>query len=147
MNNLANKIKTAILSDLQALVDGGVLGDVKEVDYSKDPLAGDYAKFPVAILGMSSIESQIEENVSNLRTYVFPIMILQQGEKISAQTDIEDLRDAILNKFDTDYSLQGTSVGATDPVASPAVTASTPDKSLIYFVITIKAKALYMLGT
>ena len=135
------------MADLNALVTAGTLKAAQEIDYSKDALSADYSAFPVAILGMSSVVSQMEENVSNLRTYEFPILILQQGENINAQTDIEDLRDAILNKFDTDYTLQGTAEGATEPTASPAFTAGTPDKAVIYFVITIKAKALYLLGT
>ena len=144
---LANPIKTQIKADLDALVTAGSLGAAQMVDYSKDVFTADYSAFPVAILGMSSVESEASDNRDNLRTYTFPILVIQKSENLTAQTDMEDLRDAILNQIDTDLTLAGKAVGGVLPVASPAQTMSVGDKSLVYFVITIKAKTIYQLGT
>lgn len=144
---LANPIKTQIKADLDALVTAGSLGAAQMVDYSKDVFTADYSAFPVAILGMSSVESDASDNRDNLRTYTFPILVIQKAENLTAQTDMEDLRDAILNAIDTDFTLAGKAVGGVLPVASPAQTMSVGDKSLVYFVITIKAKTIYQLGT
>jgi len=146
MKSLANPIKLQIKADLDSLVESGILASVQMVDYSKDVFTADYAKFPVAILGMSSMESDASDNANNIRTYTFPILVLEKSENLNAQTDMEDLRDAILNVFDTDYTLAGKAEGAVLPVASPAQTMSVGDRTIIYFVINIKARALYTLG-
>lgn len=144
---LASPIKTQIVKNLNDLVDSGDLGFVDELDLSKDPFDQRYPKYPVALIGMSSFESEEEENQTNQRTYIFPILVLEKGENVGSPVDMEDLRDALVNKFDTDFTLAGTAVGAIKPASSTTYTASTPDKKIIYFVFTIKAKALYMLGT
>lgn len=144
---LASPIKTQIVKNLNDLVQSGELGHVDELDLSKDPFDQRYPKYPVALIGMSSFESEEKENQTNLRTYIFPILILQKGENIESPVDMEDLRDALANKFDSDFTLAGTAIGAIQPAASTAYTASTPDKKIIYFVLTIKAKTLYEIGT
>ena len=144
---LASPIKTQIVKNLNDLVDSGDLGFVDELDLSKDPFDQRYPKYPVALIGMSSFESEEKDNQTNLRTYIFPILILQKGENIELPVDMEDLRDALANKFDSDFTLGGTAIGAIRPAASTAYTASTPDKKIIYFVLTIKAQTLYEIGT
>ena len=144
---LASPIKTQIVKNLNDLVESGELGFVDELDLSKDPFDQRYPKYPVALIGMSSFESEEKDNQTNLRTYILPILILQKGENIELPVDMEDLRDALANKFDSDFTLGGTAIGAIRPAASTAYTASTPDKKIIYFVLTIKAQTLYEIGT
>ena len=146
MTSLAKQIKNQLLADLQKLVPD-FLGAVQEIDYSKDSFSADYEAFPVAILGLSSMKSDAADNQDNIRTYTFPILILQKSENITAQTDMEDLRDAIVNVIDTDFSLKGFAPAGVLPISSPAQTASMADKTFVYFVITIEARALYHLGT
>lgn len=145
---LAKPIKNRIVENLQSLVYSGVLGSVVVNDLSRDPLQNDYGSFPVAIVGMSSIESRTEDNANNLREYIFPILILERYDNIKkSATAMEDLRDEILNVFDTDYTLNGTAIGAIEPSSSVATSESTPDRTYCYFLVTIKAKQLYQLGT
>ena len=147
MTTLGKQIKDQITADLQSLVDEGLLGSVQEIDYSKDAFSADYSAFPVAVVGMSSLESDASDNRDNIRTYTFPILILEKSENLNANTDMEDLRDAIVNIIDSDFTLAGYAVGGVLPVTSPAQTASMADKTFVYFVVTIKARTLYTLGT
>ena len=147
MTTLGKQIKDQITADLQSLVYEGFLGSVQEIDYSKDAFSADYSAFPVAVVGMSSLESDASDNRDNIRTYTFPILILEKSENLNANTDMEDLRDAIVNIIDSDFTLAGYAVGGVLPVTSPAQTASMADKTFVYFVVTIKARTLYTLGT
>ncbi len=143
---LATPIKNQIIADLEALVAAGNLGSVVEVKGSKDPFAVDVAKYPVAIIGGSGVESRPEEDQTNLRIYEFPILVLQIEENTGSQP-IEDLRDKILNAFDTDFTLNGTATGSIEAAASPALSEATADHELLYFLVVIKAKTLYTLGS
>ena len=147
MTTLGKQIKNQIVKDLNALVADGVLGAVQEIDYSKDAFTADYAGFPVAIVGMSSLKSDASDNQDNIRTYTFPILVLEKGENLNANTDMEDLRDLIVNAIDTDFTLAGYAPGGVLPVASPAQTASMADKTFIYFIVTVEARCLYQLGS
>jgi len=146
MASLANLIKQQIKTDLDALVSSGILGSVTEQDLSKDALENDYPAYPAAILGMAQTESRYEESRANLRTYTFPIMVLQKWEETITPEDTEELVDTILNKFDDDFDLQGMSVGGLEATVTPAAPASTVDKTYVYFLVIIKAKALYQLS-
>lgn len=148
---IASKIKARILADLQTLIDSdpAILKAVVSEDLSKDPLQGDYPGFPVAVLGMSSIDAQYEENTMNARVYTFPILFMQKVDNLDPNEDsaMEDLRDEVLNKFDTDYTLGGTAEGGCDASVSPVATMSDADKTYLIFIVTIKAKAIYTIGT
>ena len=148
MANLANPIKVQIKADLDALVTAGTLGSAASIDLSKDALDENYTAYPVAIVGLPRLEkSEMADNKDNLRSYLFPILVIQKAENVVNPTDVEDLLDAILNKFDTDYTLAGQAVAAVEPVTTSEVLKSTPDKGLIYFAILIRARTLYFLGS
>jgi hypothetical protein len=148
MANLANPIKARIKTDLDALVTAGTLGTADSIDLSKDALNEIYTAYPVAIVGLPRLESsEMADNKDNLRTYLFPILIIQKIENITTPTDMEDLLDAILNKFDTDYTLNGNAVAAVMPVTTSEFLKSTPDKGIIYFAVLLRAKTLYFLGS
>jgi hypothetical protein len=118
------------------------------IDLSKDAINNDYTDWPVAILGMGSAESAYEQNRENTRTYTFNILVLQKVDNLSQNaTDVEDLKDAMLLEFDNDPTLIGnngssTANGGMMATSSPTVSHSSPDKTYVVFLVTIKAKAV-----
>ncbi len=141
MASQKNLIKEAIVADLQKLVPG-TLASVVQRDLNRDPFAADYDGFPVAIVGLASTKSDYETNRENLRTYIFPVLVIQRLENTSAPTDIEDLEEAVLNIIDNDPTLGGTANGAVQPAITPLEPVSTGDKSYVGFVVELQAKAL-----
>jgi hypothetical protein len=145
--NYASPMKKAIIKDLTALVTAGTLGSVIADDFSKmNPLDRNIAQTPVAIVLPPMVTTSAYEDVANnLREYLWYIMIADIPEHVSAggPTYIEDLMDAILNSFDLDCTLQGTSNGATMPaVLEPPGIVSANNVSYMTFYVTIKAKTL-----
>ncbi len=148
MANLAGPIKAQIKTDLDALVTAGTLGSADSIDLSKDALDEKYAAYPVGIVGLPNLKSsEMADNKDNLRTYQFELLFIDKIENISSSTYVETLLDAILNKFDTDYTLAGNAVAAVMPVKTSQVLKSAPDKGLIYFLVIIEARTLYFLGS
>jgi hypothetical protein len=135
--DIKNQIKTL----LGALVTAGTLGEVQSDDFKKNLLFDNIAKFPAAIVSPAAIDSDTETNRDNLRTYEYQILIVSKAEAITSETQIEDLREAIMNAFDNDPTLSGKANGGLTPSSSRPE----PDDSNSYiaFLITIKAKALY----
>lgn len=147
MVKIANQLKIQILADLQALVTSGVLGLAESIDYKKDVWTADYSSFPAAVVLPPSITSDAEDNRNNLINYQFTILILQKAENIQTSTDIEDLIDAILQKFASDYTLAGIAQGGLLPPKIDSAPVNTPDKALVATLVILNAKALYTLGT
>jgi hypothetical protein len=148
---LASPIKTQILVVLQSLVTDGYLNSFLSLDKNPDPLTDNAtAGYPFAIVGMPPVDSNMEDNVSNLRTYRYDILFVLNPETlVHPDTDVEDLIDAALNAFDTAFSLNGVATGATVPPARVVSGGpiSTSTKSLLVFVVRIEARTLYTLGT
>ena len=145
--NKIHTIKNNIKANLDALVVDGVLGEVQVDDYKLGVFDRNIARYPVAILTTPSIESRVDTNVENLRTYTFDIMFLINAENVAAVTEVEDLIENILNKFDNDVTLKGaTAIGSADGGVEPST--STPEavtsggKTYIFFSVTLRARAL-----
>jgi hypothetical protein len=147
MKSIANPLKKQILADLQTLVDDGVLGFAESIDYKKDVWTADYSAFPAAIVLPPAITSDAEDNNNNLVNYQFTILILQKAENISSPTDVEDLIDAVLQIFATDYTLGGIAQGGVLPPKIDSAPVNPGDRSLVATVVVINAKALYELGS
>jgi len=149
MTKLASAIKAQILVNLEALVTTGSINSFISLDQNPNPLSiQPSGGYPFAIVGMSRITSEFEDNDTNMHTYRYDILfVLDPSALKNPDTDVEDLIDAALNQFDTNFTLDGTAVAAVLPASVQGQPVSTGDKSLLVFVITLEARALYTLGS
>ena len=149
--NYASPMKTAIIADLTALVTAGTLGQVIADDYSKvNPLDRNIAQTPVAIVLPPMVSTSVfEDQATNLREYLWYIMVADTPEHVSAggSTYLENLMDAVLNAFDADCTLQGTAIGAVMPaVLEPPGIVSAGSVSYVTFYVTLKARTIVTAG-
>src|SRR5690242_17346088 len=114
MANLAKPIKQQILVNLQALVNAGKINSVASLDRSPNPLDTAAANgYPLAIIHMPRVAADFEDQATNLRTYRFDVLfVVNPNELANPDTDVEDLVDAVLNQFDTNFTLAGTANAA-----------------------------------
>jgi hypothetical protein len=143
----AQNMKTAILADLQKLVDSGVLNSAAADDFSKlNPLDRTWPGFPSAVVIPPTISTSEYEDVgSNLREYTWYIMVVTTPENMSTNdpTYLEGLVDSVLNVFDLDCTLQGTANGAVMPaVLEPPGPVSSNSVTYVIFYVTLKAKQI-----
>jgi len=147
MASFAQNMKNAIIADLQALVDSGTLRAVITDDMSKvNPLDRNWPGYPSAVVIPPTITtSEYEDVANNLREYTWYIMVVTTPENLPA-TDpayLEGLVDAVLNKFDLDCTLGGTSIGGVMPaVLEPPGPVSSNSVTYIVFYVTLKARQL-----
>jgi hypothetical protein len=149
MTNLAKPIKQQILVNLQALVAAGNINSFYAIDTSVDPLSiQPTAGYPFAIVGMPKITSDFEDQANNIRTYRFDVLfVIDPGALVNPDTDVEDLIDAALNQFDTNFTLAGAAEAAVLPASVQGLPVSTGDKTMLIFVLTLEARTLYQTGT
>lgn len=133
-------IKEAIKTNLDELVVAEVLGGATITDIKKDPLSADIPSFPHAYLMPPSIESTAADNRSNIRNYIFDIMVLFNAENLSSTTQLEMMIEGILNKFDNDPTLSGTALGGMNPLTSAPAPFQHNGKDLIMVVVQISAQ-------
>src|SRR4051794_30799517 len=116
-DQLAKPIKTQILANLQALVTAGRINSFYSIDLSPNPLTIEpTAGYPFAIVGMPRIASDFEDQATNIRTYRFDVLfVLDPAALAHPDSDVEDLIDAVLNQFDTNFTLAGTANAAVFP--------------------------------
>ncbi len=138
-------IKNKILEKLETLLPD-ILREIQLDDFKTDFLMRNTAQFPVAIVTPSTIDSVMTDNRDNLRTYTFEVLIVEKGENITDNSDMEDLREAVMNLFDNDPTLSGLSDGGVEPTSSLIAAFSHIDKSFVGFSITLKPKALINLN-
>lgn len=142
-STIKSKIKTA-LDDLKALE---TLGEVIEDDFKISNLFDrDFSAYPAAVLTSPSIEGDYLTNRENLRTYNFEIVVLSKGEDIDAAGQIEDLAEAILNKFDNLPTLSGEADGGVEPASTAPAPVTVRGKTFIVFSIILKVKASKLLS-
>ena len=146
---IASAIKTQILVNLQALKTAGVLNSVYAVDLNPNPLMMEASNgYPIAIVGMPRIASDFEDQASNMRTYRFDILfVLDLNDMANADTAVEDMIDAVLNQFDTNFTLAGTADAAVLPAKVEGAPVAMGDKTLLCAVLTLECRALYTTGT
>ena len=149
---LSQLIKQQILVNLQALVTAGVINSYVALDRGKDPLSKDNAPpsgYPFAIVGMPRVANDMEDTATNIRTYRFDILFVFSYEKLADPTlSIEGAIDAVLNQFDTNFTLNGTAIAAQVPPAQVnAFPITTPTQDFSCFVVSVEARTLYTLGT
>ena len=66
---------------------------------------------------------------------------------MASSSDVEGLIDAVMNRFDTNFTLAGYATAAVLPATVAAWPVSDGTKTWACFVVSIKARALYMLNT
>jgi hypothetical protein len=148
--SLSQAIKQQIIVNFQALVTNGVIKGFISVDRGKDPFTNPpTAGYPFALIGMPRVANDMEDTVSNLRTYRFDILFVINYENMPDMTyTVEGMIDAVLNQFDTNLTLAGTAIAAQVPPAQVnAFPISTPTQDLLAFVVSIEARTIYVLGT
>jgi hypothetical protein len=149
---LAQAIKQQIVLNLQTLQTNGVINSFVALDRGKDPLSKDNAPpsgYPFAIVGMPRVANDMEDTATNIRTYRFDILFVVSYENMAdVDYTIEGMIDAVLNQFDTNFTLSGTAIAAQVPPAQVnAFPITTPTQDFACFVVTIEARTLYTLGT
>jgi hypothetical protein len=149
---LAQNIKQQIILVLGTLVTNGVINSYVAIDRGKDPFAKDNAPpsgYPFAIVGMPRVANDMEDTANNIRTYRFDILFVVSYENMADMDyTIEGMIDAVLDQFDTNFTLNGSAIAAQVPPAQvQAFPVSTPTGDYATFVVTIEARTLYQLGT
>jgi hypothetical protein len=148
MKSFAQQMKTAIINDLQSLVATGVLANVLADDMTKvSPLNREWGgKFPSAVVIPPTVSTSVYEDVANnLRDYTWYIMVVTTPDNIPSTdpTYLEGLLDSVLNVFDLDCTLQGTSIGGVLPaILEPPGPVNSGTNTYVVFYITLKARAL-----
>lgn len=133
-------IKNGIKTNLDALVTSSVLGSAVITDIKRDPLAADFPAYPCAILMPPSTESEILDNRTLVRSYTFNVMIIVQAENLSSNTELEEMIEDVLDKFDNDPTLGGTANAGIPPTSSAPEPFQHNGRDLIMTIITITAK-------
>lgn len=133
-------IKQAIKTNLDALVTDEVLGGATITDLKKNPLAADIPSFPHAFLMPPSIESEALDNRTNIRTYIYDIMLIWNAQNIEDATTVESAIEAVLAKFDNDPTLSGTAMAGVLPVSMAPQPFQHAGRDLIMATVQIQAK-------
>ncbi len=147
---LAQAIKQQILVNLKTLQTNGVIQSFIALDRGKDPIGITPDNgYPFALVGMPQVKNDMEDNVTNIRSYRFDILFVVNYEGLADPTlTLEGMIDAVLNQFDTNFTLSGAAVAAIVPPAQvQAFPISTPNQDLVCFVVTLEARTLYQIGT
>ncbi len=140
-------IKTAIKAHLDYLASTpvAVLSEVQVDDFKVGLLERDIAAYPCAILTTPAIESGAETNRDNARTYTYEILVITKQELVASANVIEDLAEAILNRFDNDPTLGGKADAGLEPAVSQPQAAIARGKGVIYFSVILRAKKVITL--
>lgn len=143
MPSLETTIKNAIKTELDALARAAALGEVVMDDFKISNIFDrDYGKFPAAVLTSPTIEADTLTNRENVRTYTFEIVVIMRAEEVGSVTQLEDLRDQIMNQFDHKPTLGGAADAGVEPALSPAEAITDRSRSFIVFSVILKAKAV-----
>jgi hypothetical protein len=136
----ASTIKNAIKANLDELVTAEVLAGATITDLKRDPLSATIPNYPHAFLMPPSIESEVEDNRTNIRTYTYDIMVIWKAENVTDATTIEAALETILDKFDNDPTLGGTALAGVLPVSSAPQPLQHTSGAIIMAVVQIQAK-------
>lgn len=143
--NLAQTIKQQILVQLQALKADGQIKSIAEIDNNADPFKIEPSNgYPLAIVAMPRVSADMEDNRNNLRTYRFDMLFVINPEDLRDTAEgAEIILDAILDKFDSNFTLDGAADAAMLPIEVESAPVSTGDKTYLCFFATLKARTLY----
>jgi len=147
----SQKMKNAILTDLQTLVTSGVLNSAFADEMSKvNPLDRVWPGFPSAVVIPPLLSStEFEDQANNLREYTWYVMVVTTPDNIPADTPtyIEGLVDNVCALFDLDATLQGTAIAAVYPtLVEPPGPVNSNSITYIVFYVNFKARTLVPSG-
>jgi hypothetical protein len=146
MNTAAQLMKAAINANLQLLVNSGVLKGFIEADYSKTSVFDfTWPGFPAAVVLAPTIsKSEYEDTVTNKREYEWNILVVTTPDNMpNDPMYLEGLVDSVLNIFDLDCTLNGSSVAAVSPsVLMPPGPVNNGSVTYVLFYVTLHARAL-----
>ena len=135
-------IKTKIKERLDQLVADNILGEVQVDNAAADVFERDIGKWPCAILTTPSTQSDYFQNTQNTRTHTFEIIVVQKQENVNEQDDIENLIEAILDKFDQLPSLKGAADGGVEPSSSPVEIIPAKGGTFVAFAVTLRCSVI-----
>lgn len=139
-----SQIKNAIKTTFNGLITDGVIKNVIIDDLKTSNLFDrEMAPFPCAVITSPTIDNQREDRYSNMRTYTFEVAIVCNGEDLSSPTDVEEVMELVIDKFDNAGTLGGLAEGQIDPSTTNPAPITVLGKTYIVFSIIIKAKALF----
>lgn len=139
-------IKAKIKEYLEELKDGEVIKEVQVDDLKQGiPFDRDFGAYPAAVLTSPSVSSETLTSNDNLRSYTFAVAVVMKAEDIASETEVEELLEDVLDKFDSDVTFGGAADGGVEPSASNPEPITIKGKSLIVFTIIIKAKATHQI--
>ena len=141
----------AILTDLQTLVDSGVLKAVIVDNFTKlNPLDRTWPGYPSALVIPPTISgNEFEDQANNLMEYTWFIMIVTTVDNLPSNdpTYLAGLEDQIIAVFNLDATLQGTANAAVYPVVlEPPGPVSSNSVTYVLFYVTFKARQLVPAG-
>lgn len=142
-NTLGASIKKAAAQVLKGLVSSGTIKGYQMQDYIKNMQDLVFPSLPWAVLSTpSAVDSKIEYNASNMRTYQFDILVVARYEDTQSPIDVETLMDQVMLAFDETITLLGVANCGLEPAIVQKGTINTGERNLICFNVRIRAKAL-----
>jgi hypothetical protein len=140
-------IKNYIASKIQTLVPA-TLGTVVCNDFKTDFLSSEanINTYPLAVVSPADIQSEVIDSNNNRRTYTYEILVMQKGENLQSSTDLENIRQTIMDLFDKDLTFGGIADGGILPSSTTIGSFRHADLSWAGFAIILKPKALIPLS-
>jgi len=143
----SQNMKQAIVNDLQALVQAGVLNSYVVDDGSKLNIADyNFAGFPAAVVSAANVpSSDYEDTATNLRVYEWLLLVVTTPDNMPKNdpTYLEYLIDSVLGQLDGDFTLQGYANGGVEAVTlAPPGPVNSSSSTYSGFYIIIKAKQI-----
>jgi hypothetical protein len=138
-------IKQNIKTLFDELVTADVLASCSVSDLKTDPLNADLNSFPHAFIMPPSVESEVNDNRNNIRTYTFDVLVIFNAENITGSDTVETTTESILSKFDNNPTMLGAALGGVLPVSSAPAPYQSNAKDMILVVVRIQAKELVSL--
>jgi len=143
-------IKNKIKALLDEMVNSQTLKEAHVDDLKMGALERDYGGYPAAVLSTPTVDSAAETNRDNARIYTFEILIIHKAEEVQDAETIENLMEAILNKFDNDALNVSSSKlraagadGGVEPSTSPVEQVTSRGKAFIVFSVILRCKNIY----
>lgn len=136
-------VKTQISTYLDELISASVIRSKQVDDYRNGILDRDFVSFPCAILRTVQMEGAIQTDRENLRLFTFEIVIVVNADDVGAgTTTVEDLQEAVLDKFDNNPTFANYANLTEQPAATVAAPYVVRGKTYIVFTVILKIQKL-----
>jgi len=138
-------IKNQVKAKLDTLVTDGVIANAVQSDIKLDPLNMDVGNFPVGVVMPPAVESEVLDNVTITRTYIYDLIFVFNAEDLDTTNELETKMEAILNAFDNDPTLGGAANAGVLPIASAPEPFQHNGNDRILFVVNLRAAETVLL--